>query len=130
MGYKATYSSDDQKNPKLIPDLFVIIYSHNLQKHFMAQYKVLSRKFHLYSGQYWPIVKQPLFSQSIKFPIKSQRFFGSYLVPIFKNIPWSCSNIWQNKSFSSLSSSNLCEGSVFLVCPNATKFLQHEDNTK
>ena len=62
MGYKATYSSGDQKNPKLIPDLLDIIYSHNLKKHLMAQYKILSRKLHLLSGQYWSFVKELKFS--------------------------------------------------------------------
>ena len=62
MGYKATYSSGDQKNPKLIPDLLDIIYSYNLQKHFMVQYKVYSRKLHLLSGQYWSFVKELIFS--------------------------------------------------------------------
>ena len=62
MGYTATYSSGDQKNPKLIPDLVVIILCHNLQKYFMVQYKVYSRKLHLLSGQYWSFVKELIFS--------------------------------------------------------------------
>jgi hypothetical protein len=74
MGYEASYSSDDQKNPKLIPHLLVIIYSHNLQKHFTVQYKFLSKKLNLSSGQYWSIVKQPLFSQFRKLPINSLRY--------------------------------------------------------